>query len=634
MIIVGLQEVALASRGWKHQLQRALGTSFGYVGGESYAGMRVKAFSRIRNGKMLVPTVSAGMKVGAGFGDRWPNKGAVAIEIKFAPTCRVIFVVAHLAANEQNLSDREDDWKAIVRRLERDQFAGRVESRVVPLFHRYDHVFVLGDLNYRIVAPGDDKLQRVRWVQQKIIQADWESLVALDQLKPERDAFNVFANFEEHEIRFAPTFKLDPKTGRYSTSRVPSYCDRILWHSLPSRKDLVKCLKYQPLTQFRQSDHLPVHGEYDLRVPIVLPPLRPLRSPLGIRIVLELFLIRFVKLDKIGERKKSGSPLLIKRIAPPSAVMPAPILIEPHSPGAEFLEEDVLERQQVDEDTAVEESSSDSTSDEENDPAVCNGNIVRGDSEGEEARDCDTVSTPRTPRTPVGQGIGYNVQLLSSSDGALQASAGSQSGSTSTVTSQAMDAMDAMYYNFSTPSSMTTSDSSANLSNNHPRKRDSLQRQLVHNSTAKKKKRSRLNMMRMDVHGQGLFLDKQIYSVTLPKRINGQRERIGNSKRYTQAFLTIPFETFSSVTDVEYGHLLLELGKKKSTVAMSGVLPMKYILPFAGRQQCFELPLTKYGRSIGKVEVVMQLTVRQGTNWLDSRGRVIGGGRRTRRGKG
>ena len=59
-----------------------------------------------------------------------------------------------------------------------------------------------------------------------------EVMLANDQLNMERSAGRVFAGFFEERVDFPPTYKYDPDTDRYDTSRkarVPSWTDRILY---------------------------------------------------------------------------------------------------------------------------------------------------------------------------------------------------------------------------------------------------------------------------------------------------------------------------------------------------------------------------------------------------------------------
>ena len=57
-------------------------------------------------------------------------------------------------------------------------------------------------------------------------------MLANDQLNMERSAGRVFVGFVEENIEFPPTYKYDPDTDRYDTSRkarIPSWTDRILY---------------------------------------------------------------------------------------------------------------------------------------------------------------------------------------------------------------------------------------------------------------------------------------------------------------------------------------------------------------------------------------------------------------------
>jgi hypothetical protein len=124
----------------------------------------------------------------------------------------------------------------------------------------------------------------------------------------------VLVGFEEGPLDFPPTFKYDPGcTGGsvderlYNEQRVPSYCDRILWHSLPARRSMVRLVEYGSLDGLVSSDHRPVRAVFDLETPPRVS--RPsLRSPEGARVVLEFLLVRF-KRRKISSSSsaKSGS---------------------------------------------------------------------------------------------------------------------------------------------------------------------------------------------------------------------------------------------------------------------------------------------------------------------------------------
>merc|ERR1712130_827878 len=87
----------------------------------------------------------------------------------------------------------------------------------------------------------------------------WDELIAVDQLKQQMDANAVFYGFKEGQIRFAPTYRWERHRNRISNKReqAPSYCDRILYRSLPQTFDLwQEC--YLSSHRCFGSDHRPI----------------------------------------------------------------------------------------------------------------------------------------------------------------------------------------------------------------------------------------------------------------------------------------------------------------------------------------------------------------------------------------
>eukprot|EP00300_Choanocystis_sp_HF-7_P011773 c17607_g1_i2.p1 GENE.c17607_g1_i2~~c17607_g1_i2.p1 ORF type:complete len:294 (+),score=49.96 c17607_g1_i2:2-883(+) len=103
----------------------------------------------------------------------------------------------------------------------------------------------------------------------------YSRLLEYDQLLRERARGAVFAGFSENRIDFPPTFKckrgLDiPESSStptmYSSQRVPSYCDRVLWHTQPAFKNLVEPQVYTSVQAVTSSDHKPVRAEFAVKV--------------------------------------------------------------------------------------------------------------------------------------------------------------------------------------------------------------------------------------------------------------------------------------------------------------------------------------------------------------------------------
>lgn len=266
--------------------------------------------------------------VGTGLLGLMGNKGAAGVRVVVGgavagqPDEAVTFVTAHLAAHDHNVKRRNRDWKNIVTRLVfpptsvqalppppatssllEQKAASNDEKSLDGLTERYDtvygnkgkkrtakaldneshgvyetsHLFVFGDLNYRIGAKTkpsaslarkgyESEILKKNDIKRKIAQADWRTLATYDQLSIEHTAPSgprVFQGLVEPDIRtigYGPTykFKIDKearkkaekaaakgdldgahemlntkgaKNDTLSGKRIPGWTDRILWAS-------------------------------------------------------------------------------------------------------------------------------------------------------------------------------------------------------------------------------------------------------------------------------------------------------------------------------------------------------------------------------------------------------------------
>ncbi|KAI3627696.1 hypothetical protein GLX27_000625 [Malassezia furfur] len=260
--------------------------------------------------------------VGTGIFNLMGNKGAVGARVTLAPLHAggedevLTFVCAHLAAHDHNVERRNRDWQNIVQRLvfspddlgyvpnvvpstmpgDVKETMGQIHS--VPTKpasqHRtkaldsneysvYDthHLFVLGDLNYRIgtgvpgAPPSGGPVSRntyppmkrsdVKMLAQSKNPKRWAWLLPYDQLalqhavSPPR-AFQSLYIPDLSVYNLPPTYKYKvPKTPAdtqdvLSKKRVPGWPDRILW----SEPQSVGCELYRSLMEYRVSDHKPI----------------------------------------------------------------------------------------------------------------------------------------------------------------------------------------------------------------------------------------------------------------------------------------------------------------------------------------------------------------------------------------
>lgn len=221
-----------------------------------------------------------------GLGHMLGNKGGlvVALEVRGTSFC---FVGTHLAAQQNQAERRHEDCRQILRRA-------RVGNEQLEVTAQFDHCIWFGDLNYRLERPGaaepppepaprrrQQAFEAEGSAQQAQTQAHqqaharlcalargqyWQDLMALDQLRNARSKGRIFVGFEEGEPQFAPTFKLRRASGfEYDPQRLPAYCDRILWKSLPHCRKNLRQTALATLPEVSSSDHKPVYAHFEIK---------------------------------------------------------------------------------------------------------------------------------------------------------------------------------------------------------------------------------------------------------------------------------------------------------------------------------------------------------------------------------
>lgn len=162
----------------------------------------------------------------------------------------------------------------------------------------HDHVFVFGDLNYRIDGEWGAVGDAIR-------RRDWGSLAGSDELGAERSAGRALVDYTEGPLSFPPTYKLvRPSEGGgggkrraargggegagggtgggggvtsavsavnavnavnapvYAASRVPSWTDRVLFRTGAGARPPARLTAYGPSFAVATSDHAPVSATF------------------------------------------------------------------------------------------------------------------------------------------------------------------------------------------------------------------------------------------------------------------------------------------------------------------------------------------------------------------------------------
>uniref|UniRef100_A0A6B2KXB8 Inositol polyphosphate-related phosphatase domain-containing protein n=1 Tax=Arcella intermedia TaxID=1963864 RepID=A0A6B2KXB8_9EUKA len=190
--------------------------------------------------------------VATGIGGVLGNKGGAAVMFVLydTPFC---FVGTHLAARiERNrLMARNLNYRDVMSRL---PFSVNGDNH-----NEFDHLFWMGDLNYRLELERDKIMSLCN-------NADYYTLLKNDQLIHEKNIGNCFYQFKEGPIRFRPTYRFERGSRVWSEEKLrePAYCDRILWKSLYPNK--INLTDYNSSEQLMTSDHSPLYAIFDVKV--------------------------------------------------------------------------------------------------------------------------------------------------------------------------------------------------------------------------------------------------------------------------------------------------------------------------------------------------------------------------------
>ncbi|XP_065185036.1 inositol polyphosphate 5-phosphatase OCRL-like [Sycon ciliatum] len=259
VFVIGFQELDLRAevlvlnetnreKEWISAIETTLGPSYAEVKTVRLVGMMLVVFVR-QDMRELIHNVDA-QTVGTGLMRKMGNKGGVSIRATFSMT-PLCFVCSHLAAHQEEVERRNEDYHEILSRTTFDDGTGIADN---------DVILWVGDMNYRLISSSrvDDSAVR------SIAVSDFSQLLDMDQLAREQLCGRTFQGFQEGPIVFPPSYKYDPGTDQFDSSekwRMPAWCDRVLF-----RGEGVEVAKYRSHMELKTSDHKPVSAL--LRVPV------------------------------------------------------------------------------------------------------------------------------------------------------------------------------------------------------------------------------------------------------------------------------------------------------------------------------------------------------------------------------
>ncbi|KAJ7510052.1 Endonuclease/exonuclease/phosphatase [Mycena galericulata] len=222
------------------------------------------------------------------------NKGAVGVRFRVpgeegGAGETFTFVCAHLTAYEEKVTSRIADWHHIVGTLLFPSASGTPTT-----LYDTSHLFLLGDLNFRVVLPPEHPLKGTSSAigQALSSQSVRDTLKEYDQMLLERRDPNSRAFIGLHEgdfWKFKCSYKYQlGEVDKYSEKRAPSWTDRILYTTYTDSPDTpdvstITNLLYTSIPGYTTSDHKPIVSLLLLptpasTVPTAAPPVLRLRA--------------------------------------------------------------------------------------------------------------------------------------------------------------------------------------------------------------------------------------------------------------------------------------------------------------------------------------------------------------------
>jgi hypothetical protein len=195
------------------------------------------------------------------------------------------FVSCHLPAHEGEKHALERD------RAVADIMRGtKLMYKHLDVASQFSHVFWMGDLNYRVniktipeyeldfeKEPHSKRTKKANhekeWskVSELVAAEEFDVLHKADELSTRMADKKVFVGWSTQPPNFKPTFKVKKAYDlAYNNKRVPSWCDRVLWKSLPGFASFITPTLYESCPGYKTSDHKPVRAGFTVRLPVQL----------------------------------------------------------------------------------------------------------------------------------------------------------------------------------------------------------------------------------------------------------------------------------------------------------------------------------------------------------------------------
>jgi len=245
---------------WVNFLRKHLDSDYVMIKSHSMNALHLTLFVH----KSILPNVKAieSAEVKTGIANIVGNKGGIGITFKVFETS-LLFINCHLASGQKQIKMRTDNFEKIMKELDLPKARVALEKKMKQRSHildRFDFVFWSGDFNYRVNQTRENTIKFLK-------EKKFESLLLEDQMTIEKERKTTFADFQEGEIKFAPTYKYANNSQLFDSkkNRTPSWTDRILFCCKKDPSKITQ-LNYQSHQDILISDHRPVFSQFTLNV--------------------------------------------------------------------------------------------------------------------------------------------------------------------------------------------------------------------------------------------------------------------------------------------------------------------------------------------------------------------------------
>ncbi|CDZ97266.1 Inositol-1,4,5-triphosphate 5-phosphatase (synaptojanin), INP51/INP52/INP53 family [Phaffia rhodozyma] len=194
------------------------------------------------------------------------------------PLESLTFVCAHFAphANAKAVASRIGNYERLTTHLRFPSLPSNVSSGVYTRspgkkfprssFNTTNHVFLFGDLNYRLSSTSQgkdfppDNVFRQMMADLDRAGRSWGGLAVYDQLGDVQRTGKSLVGFNEVPLgEFGPTYKrVIGNPAAYSPKRLPAFTDRILFASRGRDERAIRPERYSSVVTLGLSDHVPV----------------------------------------------------------------------------------------------------------------------------------------------------------------------------------------------------------------------------------------------------------------------------------------------------------------------------------------------------------------------------------------